>query len=310
MSVAFKNYYEILGVDRKATEKEIKAAYRKMARKHHPDLHAKNEKAAAEEKFKEINEAYTVLGDAQKRAQYDQLGESGHSGQGRQTPPEAGGYERTSWGEADSDGFSDFFESLFGRARPGSARGGFGQERNVPGQDLESEIELTLEEAYHGGRKTLQFSYRDSSGAGSATSVKTLEVNIPPLVREGNKIRLKGQGASGSTSGAAGDLLLTVRVLPHACFTLVGSHLEVVLKIKPEQAVLGCQMPVPTLDGEVTVTVPPMSHNGQKLRLGSKGWPGKDGKRGDEYVILTIDIPRTLGTAEKEIYQRLADLRK
>lgn len=311
MSVTFKNYYEILGVDRKATEKEIKTAYRKMARKYHPDLHAKNEKAAAEEKFKEINEAYTVLSNAEKRAQYDQLGENGHNGQEWQAPPPGtGGYERQSGGETDFGGFSDFFESLFGRARAGASRGGYGQERNVRGQDLESELELTLEEAYHGGQKTLQFSYRDQGGSGSIPAIKTLDVKIPPLVRDGNKIRLKGQGGNGSVNGEPGDLLLTVRILPHACLTLNGNNLEAVIKIKPEQAVLGCQMPVMTLDGEVTVTVPPMSHNGQKLRLRAKGWPGKDGKRGDEHVKITIDIPRAMNAAEREIYQQLADLRK
>lgn len=302
MGTTFKDYYEILEVDRKATEQEVKTAYRKAARKYHPDLHTKSEKAAAEEKFKEINEAYAVLSDAEKRAQYDRLGENWRSGQEWQPPPDTGGHERHSWSEADSDTYSDFFESLFGRARPSGSRKRFRQERYMRGQNLESELALTMEEAYRGGQKTLQFVIK--------TIVKTLDVKIPSFIREGNKIRLKGQGGEGSASGEQGDLLLTVKILPHACFTLKGNDVETVIKISPEQAVLGCQIPVPTMDGEVIITVPPMFHNGQTLRLRSRGWPDKDGNRGDEYVKITIDIPHSLNLAEREIYQRLADLRK
>jgi curved DNA-binding protein len=329
MGTTFRDYYEILGVDRKASEQEIKTAYRKAARKHHPDLHTKSEKAAAEEKFKEINEAYAVLSDADKRAQYDRLGENWQNGQAWQPPPTSGGQKSQAWSDADSDSFSDFFKSVFGRDWAGDAQGGF---RSAPpraerGQNLESELELTLEEAYHGGQKTLQFSFRDGcpvcSGTGSArqkicqrcggtgikTSVKTLDVSIPPFIKEGNKIRLKGQGCEGSANGEPGDLILTVRILPHAYWTLKGNHLETFVKIRPEQAVLGCQIPAPTMDGEVLLTVPPMFHNGQKLRLRSKGWPARDGSRGDEYVSVIIDIPHSLNQAEKEIYQRLADQR-
>ena len=328
MGTSFKDYYEILEVDRKATEPEIKTAYRKAARKYHPDLHTKSEKAAAEEKFKEINEAYAVLSDTEKRAQYDRLGENRRSGQEWQPSPDTGGYQNNSSSEASTDSFSDFFESLFGRARPSGSREGFGQERYMRGQNLESELELTLEEAYHGGQKTLQFSLRERcpecggtglanhkicqscSGTGSKTIVKALDVKIPSFIREKSKIRLKGQGGKGSANGEPGDLLLTVKILPHACFTLKGNNLETVIKISPEQAVLGCQIPVPTMDGEVMITVPPMFHNGQKLRLRSKGWPDKAGNYGDEYVKTTIDIPHSLNLAEREIYQHLAELRK
>lgn len=134
-------------------------------------------------------------------------------------------------------------------------------------------------------------------------------MTIPSFIREGNKVRLKGQGGEGSANGEQGDLLLTVKILPHADFTLKGNNLERCITIRPEQAVLGCQTPVPTMDGEVIVTVPPMFHNGKKLRLRSKGWPDKDGNRGDEYVKITIDIPHSLNVAEREIYQRLAELR-
>lgn len=300
MSAEFKDYYKILGVDRKATDAEIKNAFRKLARKHHPDLHAKGDKDAAEEKFKEVNEAYAVLSDPEKRAQYDLLGEDG--GRSRQQwqqwqqqpPPYRGGETGSQWQDVESGDFSDFFASIFGgrarQARPTPART----------QDLTSDLELTLEEAYHGGIKNLHFSI---SGASGTPVDKKLDVRIPPFVREGSKIRLKGQGAPG-------DLILTIKILPHTCYTLKGNTLETTVKIFPEQAVIGGQVAVPTLDGEVMMTLPPMSHNGQKLRLREKGWLDKDGKRGDEFVKIVIDIPRTLKPEELEIYQNLAKLRK
>ena len=328
MGTTYKDYYKILGVDRKASEAEIKTAYRKAARKHHPDLHIKSEKTAAEEKFKEINEAYAVLGDTEKRAQYDRLGDNLHSGQEWQPTPDMGDFGNRSWNTAGADGFSEFFESLFGQARSSDSHRGFRQTRNIRGQDLESELELTLEEAYHGGQKSLQFSFRglcpdcggtgtanqkicqNCGGTGSKTIVKSLDVKIPAFVRDKSKIRLKGQGAEGSASGLAGDLLLTIKILPNANFTQNGNCLETAIKIRPEQAVLGSRVLVPTIDGQVMMTIPPMTHHGQKLRLRSKGWEGKDGIRGDEYVQVIIDIPRSLNPAEKEIYERLAELKK
>ena len=307
VGATYKDYYAILGVDRKASEAEIKSAYRKAARKHHPDLHLKNEKNAAEEKFKEINEAYAVLGDPEKRAQYDRLGDNLSSGQAWQPNPDMGDFNNQSWRSAGADDFSDFFESLFGRARSGDAYGGFRQTRSNRGQDLESELELTLEEAYHGGQKQIQISFR---GTDHKTIVKSLDVKIPPFVRDQSKIRLKGQGAEGSGGGSAGDLLLTVKILPNKKFTLIGNCLETTIKIRPEQAILGSRVSVPTIDGEVMMTIPPMTHHGQKLRLRSKGWQGRDGVRGDEYVQVIIDIPRSINHAEKELYERLAELKE
>jgi curved DNA-binding protein len=326
MATVFKDYYETLGIDAKATGQEIKNAYRKAARKYHPDQHIQSEKAAAEEKFKEINEAYTVLGDAEKRAQYDRLEESQKSGQEWQPSAGAGGYVHHARVDAGSDNFSDFFESLFGNAGPGGSPEGFRQGRPTRGRDLESELALTLDEAYHGGRKTLQFSVRANcpacngtgmenhepcqvcGGTASNTVNKILDVQIPSFVREGSKIRLKGQGGEGSVNGMQGDLLLTVRIIPHARFALIENNLETVVRITPEQAVLGCQIPVPTMDGEVTITIPPMAHNGQKLRLRSKGWADKNGNRGNMYVKMTVDIPDSLSPAQLELYHRLADL--
>jgi len=326
MGTPYKDYYKILGVDKKATESEIKTAFRKAARKHHPDLHIKSEKAEAEEKFKEINEAYAVLGDKEKRSQYDLLGTNTQNGKQWQPSPDRGGYTGGSWSQTDPDGFSDFFENLFGRQMPGNNRGGPGKTRSVRGQDLDSELELTLEEACHGGKKSIQFSFRGlcpscggtgvsdqklcriCGGTGSKAVVKTLDVNIPAYIRDGSKIRLKGQGGEGPANGNSGDLLLTVKILPNSNFTLNGSDLETVVKIRPEQAILGGQVPVPTMDGDVILTVPPMVHSGKKLRMRSKGWLEKGGNRGDEIVKIMIDIPRMVSPAEKEIYQRLADL--
>lgn len=323
MAATYKDYYEVLGINRKATADEIKVAYRKAARKHHPDLHIKSEKAAAEEKFKDINEAYEVLGDPEKRAKYDQLGEDRRNGQAGPTPANQGEQDMGHWSQVDSDGFSDFFESLFGRQTPRGYSGDIRQQ-NRPGQNLESEISLTLEEAYQGGQKMLQFSLRERclvcsgtgvdnrnicqscGGTGYKTSVKALDVQIPVGVREGSKIRLRGQGGSGTGNGGRGDLLLTVRFQPHALFSINGNRLETTVKIRPEQAVLGSRIPVPTLDGEVMITVPPMTHNGQKLRLRAKGWPGKDGIRGDQYVGIAIDIPRFINQSERDLYQQLA----
>ncbi|NLC32498.1 MAG: J domain-containing protein [Clostridiales bacterium] len=331
----------MLGVDSKASEQEIKTAYRKAARKHHPDLHTKNEKAAAEEKFKEINEAYTAIGSPEKRAQYDQLVADMKSGRFRQPAGGAQGYSQYAGAAADGGGyaryttedmgggsFSDFFESIFGRGGFGSAQQGPVRQAPARGQDLESDLSLTIREAYHGGTKTMQFSLRsvcptcggtgvlgqglcpDCQGTGSKTTQKTLEVRIPPFVREGSKIRLKGQGAQGSAGGSQGDLLLTVRIQPDAGFAISGSNLETAVRITPQQAVLGDSVSVPTLDGTLMVTIPPMMHSGRKLRLRSKGWQDKDGLRGDLYVTVAIDIPATLDEGQLELYKRLAELEK
>jgi len=328
MTSTFIDYYETLGLNRTATKDEIKTAYRKAARKHHPDLHPQSEKAAAEEKFKKINEAYEVLNDSEKREKYDRLGESWESGQEWQPAPDWSGQNNNQWDTRNASSFSDFFESMFGDVKTGGFQGRGGQQRNTRGQNLESEIEVTLEEAYRGGQKAFQFSLKSicptcggtgavnqktcwsCGGTGYISTPKTLDIKIPVGIKDGSTIRLRGQGGEGSGGGKRGDLLLTVKVKSHFTFTLKGNHLETSKKIRPEQAVLGSQISVATIDGEVLTTVPPMSHNGQKLRLRSKGWPEKDGTRGDQYVELLIDIPASLNQEEKLIYQKLMDLGK
>lgn len=326
MPVKFQDYYDILGVNREATDKEIKAAYRKLARRWHPDLRPPAEKAEAEEKFKRLNEAYEVLKDPEKRSRYDQLGANWQEGQGFQPPPDREGVRFYRSGDfASGSGFSDFFEMFFGGAAPreqGFRRG------KVKGEDLESEIGLTIEEAYRGAVKGIAVSGSricpacggtaisgDSfcpqcGGIGSIATEKTLEVKIPPGVREGSRIRLKGQGGAGLGEGDPGDLFLRVRLLPHPVFRLGGDDIESDVVLFPEQAVLGDRVTVQTLDGPVTVTVPPGSGAGKKLRLRGKGYPhGKKG-RGDHYVRVTIDIPKKAGPREKELYQQLHDLRQ
>lgn len=331
MAANFIDYYEVLGLKRSATKEEIKAAYRKAARKFHPDLHPKVDKQKMEEKFKKVNEAYEVLSDPEKREKYDLYGENWRTAQeqqAQQATPDTGGQESYSWSRADADGFSDFFESLFGNARASGYSGGFQQQSDMRGQDLESQIELTLEEAYRGGKKAFQFSIRsvcpacggvgvvnkkicqNCGGTGNKTTAKTLDVKIPAGLMDGSVIRLNGQGGEGYGKGKKGDLLLTVKIRPHSYFTLKDNHLETKLKLKPEQAVLGGQIPVTTIDGEVMITIPPMSHSGHTLRLRSKGWPGKDGTRGDQHVELYIDIPASLSPDERKIYQNLMDIGK
>ena len=353
MEATLKDYYRVLGVSKNAEEKEIKTAYRKLARQHHPDTKAGKDKAAAEERIKEINEAYGVLGDKKKRAEYDQLmeelrnprrsGRSGFAPGAGFAPAQDGGYTFRWEGGNSTDGmdpsmFGDLFSDLFGNGRmnnfsdlfkgregskrsfrgtPGdSDRRGWSTDAEFEsGQNYESEVELTLEEAYRGGSRTMRFSTGDSengsrgSGTGQGT-VRTLEVNIPPGIREGSVIRLRGQGMKGLGGGAAGDLLLTVRLRPDKQFKLEGDNVETELSLRPDQAVLGCQVPVATLDGRVRLTIPPMTRNGHRMRLQGKGWLRKQGGHGDLFVRIRIDVPDHLTEKEKRLYRQLAEERK
>ncbi len=338
MSVKFQDYYELLGVDRSATDKEIKAAYRKMARKWHPDLHPQEEKEDAEEKFKRINEAYEVLKDPEKRQRYDRLGSRWKDGQDFQAQPGADGVRFYSSGdfggggfEGFEGGFSDFFNTFFRGSAPGdrSSRGGrTAHRRPVRGEDIESEIELSLEEAYKGITRTIRLSgskvcpgcdgtgmqnqsfCAQCGGTGSVPDEKTLDVRVPAGVKEGSRIRLKGQGGSGLGGAAKGDLYLKVRLLPHPTFKLKGDNIETEVKIRPDQALMGDKIPVPTLDGTVNMSVPKGSSSGNRLRLKGKGFPRKGGGRGDQYVRLLIDLPPDLTEEEKALYKQLHELRK
>lgn len=303
MAVAYQDYYEALGVPRDASEQDIRRAYRKLARENHPDV---NKDPDAEDRFKRISEAYEVLRDKDKRARYDRLGANWKAGQ---DVSGAGGYEeafragdgfgdvRVDFGGGD---FSDFFEGFFGRrgARAGRAGGRGGGSANgfsVRGGDQEATLELTLEEAAAGGKRRL------SLGDG-----RDFEVEIPPGVRDGQRIRLSGQGAAGVGAGPAGDLFLRIRVKRHPRFRVKGGDLYVDLPVSPWEAALGAEVPVATLTGTARVRVPAGSSTGRRLRLRGEGLPSTNGSAGDLYAVLAIHVPKRLKKEERELFERLA----
>jgi curved DNA-binding protein len=314
MAVQFRDYYETLGVPKTATADEIRSAFRKLARKYHPDV-AKDKKAA-EEKFKQINEAYEVLSDPEKRQKYDQLGENWNQPGGFQSPPEwggaqpGGGFYRHGTGdggvefEFNGTGFSDFFEAFFGGGRGQSAFGGFGQRAAGAerGSDVEADIMVPLEEALHGSKRTVSLRRAGSN------KVETYQVKIPRGVREGQRIRLAGQGEAGERGGKSGDLFLRVRLARHPDFTVQGSDLIHEAKIAPWQAVLGTELTVPTLEGNVRLKIPPGTQPGQRFRLRERGLPTSAGKRGDLYVEVQVAVPKKVTEKEKEIWAELARL--
>ena len=317
MPVQFRDYYETLGVPKTASEDDIRSAFRKLARKYHPDV-AKDKKTA-EEKFKEINEAYEVLGDPEKRKKYDQLGADWNRPGGFQPPPgwqqqqgqqPGGGFYQ--WGggdggvqfEFDGTGFSDFFEAFFGGGRGRSAFGGFGgrQATAERGADVEADIMVTLEEALHGSTRTVSLRRAGSD------KVENYQVKIPRGVHEGQRIRLRGQGEAGARGGKSGDLFLRVRLARHPDFSVEGSDLIHEVKIEPWQAVLGTGLLVPTLEGKVRLKIPAGTQGAQRFRLRERGLPGVSGKRGDLYVVAQINVPKKLTESEKEIWRELAKL--
>jgi curved DNA-binding protein len=315
MAVQFRDYYETLGVSKTANEDEIRSAFRKLARKYHPDV-AKDKKTA-EEKFKQINEAYEVLSDPEKRRKYDQLGEHWNQPGGFQPPPQWGGGQPggrgVRWGSGENGGvefefggtgFSDFFEAFFGGGRGRSAFGGFGQRETMAerGNDVEADIMVTLEEALHGS--TRQVSLRR---AGS-NKTETYQVRIPRGVREGQRIRLAGQGEASERGGKSGDLFLRVRLARHPDFSVEGNDLVHEVKIAPWQAVLGDQLIVPTLEGNARLKLPSGTQGGQRFRLRERGLPGVSGQRGDLYVVVQIALPKKLTEREREIWEQLARL--
>ena len=315
MSVKFQDYYEILGVNRDAAEDEIKRAYRKLARKYHPDV---NKDKGAEEKFKQINEAHEVLKDPEKRKLYDQLGSNWQAGQDFKPPP---GWENVHFefrGRPGAEtfnfggGFSDFFETLFGSRMGGGGRAGARQGTWVmPGQDHEAEIEIDLESAYHGTTRTLTLQGHEIDPQGKVRpTLQSIQVKIPPGVTDGTRIRLTGKGGEGMGGGPPGDLYLKVHIEPHPRFTLDGHNLQVEVPVAPWEAALGATVQVVTMDGMVNLKVPPASQSGQKLRLRGKGLPKKGGGRGDLIARLKIVLPKKLTAKEKELFAEMAKTSK
>jgi curved DNA-binding protein len=319
MAVQFRDYYETLGVAKTASADEIKSAFRKLARKHHPDMAKAKEKAAAEEKFKQINEAYEVLSDPEKRVKYDQLGADWNQPGGFQ-PPEwgrggagGGGFRRYAGGngggvefEFGGTGFSDFFEAFFGGGRGESAfGGGFGRRPATAesGQDVEADLMVTLEEALHGS--TRQVSLR----RGGSEKVETYQVKIPRGVHEGQRIRLAGQGEAGLSGGKKGDLFLRVRLARHPDFSVEGNDLIYEAALEPWRAALGAEIEVPTLEGGRRLKIPAGTQSGQRFRLRERGLPTASGGRGNLYVVAQIAIPKKLSEAERDLWQQMAKLR-
>jgi curved DNA-binding protein len=331
MAVKTKDYYEVLGVSRSASADEIKTAYRKLARKFHPDLNPGDK--TAEERFKELQEAYDVLSDAENRKLYDQHGDNWRAvKQGGAAPPpgwegarstggsHAGGFD---FGDFDFGGVRgaggfDIFEEMFGRGTRGRSS------RSSRGQDVEAELELSLEEAHRGGRRALQLQAAEicptcngsgvvkdnqvcqtCGGLGQVPKVKTLEVNIPAGVRDGAIVRLAGQGGSGAKDAPPGDLYLHIRVRPHPVFTVHGDDVEVERAVAPWEAVLGGRVEVPTIDGQVEVTIPAGAQNGQRLRLRGQGLNKRHGGRGDQYVRLKIVVPKQVSPEERRLFEEL-----
>ncbi len=315
MPVQFKDYYETLGITRTATAEEIKKAFRKLARIHHPDV-AKN-KSTAEAKFKEINEAYEVLGDPEKRQRYDQLGAGYQNGA---EVPTSGGRAYRSHGhpqeaefpfEFTGTGFSDFFETFFAGRRGetgGFQRGSpFGDHspRAAKGHDAEAAILVTLEEALRGAKREVTVRRPGANGGPGRTD--TYQVKIPAGVREGKRIRLTGQGGSGHAGGPAGDLYLKVRLASHPDFRVEENDLYYDLDLAPWEAVLGVKVNIPTLDGTAALQVKPGVAPGSLIRLRGLGMPHEKGGRGDLFAVVHVQIPTSLTTAERALWEQLAN---
>lgn len=340
MPVKYKDYYETLGVPRTASDAEIKKAFRKLAREFHPDV-AKNKKQA-EEKFKELNEAYEVLGDPAKRKKYDELGHNWRAGSEFRPPPgwesfsTSGGFPgRGPRGEEfefhfGGTGFSDFFEQLFG-GRGGRA-GGFGGRRGAAeeefaserGRDIEGDIMVTLEEAVRGSVRSVSVRHgvvcehcggtgqrarhvcNVCGGTGQVAKTDTYQVKIPAGVREGQRLRIAGRGEAGLGGGAAGDLFLRVRFAKHPDFAVEEHNLIYEAELAPWEAVLGTSISLPTLDGRVNIKVPPGTQNGQKLRVRGRGLPQHGGGSGDLIVVMRIEVPDRVNESERKLWEQLS----
>ena len=344
MATKAKDYYEVLGVSRTASEDQIKKAYRKLARTHHPDLNPGDK--AAEERFKELQTANEVLSNAENRKNYDKYGENWRhaeqyeaaeaaNARRAESPFGAGNYQRTNQADGSNYDFGNFdfnfgdagaagggiFDELFNRANRGNARRTADRER---GRDVEATLELSLEDAHRGGRHSLQLQTSvvcptcggsgviaggaicpTCSGSGRVIEPKTIEVNIPAGVRDGATLRLAGQGGAGAGGTAAGDLYLKIRIRPHPKFQVTGDNLETEISVQPWEAVLGAKVQVPTIDGQVEMSVPPNSQNGSRLRLRGQGLNKRGGGRGDEYVRIKIVVPQKASDEERRLYEEL-----
>ncbi|HEX5314098.1 MAG TPA: DnaJ C-terminal domain-containing protein [Gammaproteobacteria bacterium] len=298
----YKDYYKVMGVERKASPDEIKRAYRKLARRYHPDV---SKEAGAEAKFKEVAEAYEVLKDPDKRRAYDELGAEWKSGQDFRPPPQWEGgnfaFHTQGFPGADAGDFSDFFESLFGGAQRRAGR----TPLRARGRDEHARVDITLEDAFHGATRAISMRVPEADAAGRvALRERTLNLRIPKAVKPGQQIRLAGQGGPGIGGGEAGDLYLEVQFRPHPRYRVEGRDLVLMLPVAPWEAALGASVRVPTPAGPVELKLPPGSNAGRRLRLKGRGLPGKT--PGDLYVTIEIALPPADTEERREFYRRMA----
>lgn len=306
----YKDYYTVLGVDRKSSQDEIKHAYRRLARKYHPDV---SKEQHAEEKFKNLQEAYEVLKDPEKRAAYDQLGSNWKQGQEFRPPPGWGGGDQTQFhtqggrggfAENDLHGFSDFFTNLFGSRFRGSDFAGFQQR----GSDQQAKVTISLEEAFRGTTRTFQLQLPEVSPSGEMRqSVRTIKVNVPAGAVQGQQLRLAKQGGPGIGGGPAGDLYLEIDIQSHPLFSLNGRDVYLTLPVAPWEAALGADIKIPTLAGKVGLKLAPGSQAGQKLRLKGRGMPSKTGP-GDQYAVVQIETPPAKTDEQRQLYEKMAQM--
>jgi curved DNA-binding protein len=296
----FRDYYQILGVDRDVSADELKKAYRRLARKYHPDV---SKQADAEEKFKEVQEAYEVLKDPEKRAAYDQLGHDWKAGQEFRPPPDwSSSFHFGDGGDFGAGGFSDFFESLFGGLHGAGGRGRAAGGFRARGQDEITRVNISLEEAYRGTERSVGIQTVDPQGR---RSTRTLKFKIPAGVTDGQRIRLTGQGGPGMGGAAAGDLFVEVKFAPHLRYQVSGRDLHMELPIAPWEAALGSNLRVDTVAGAVDLKIPAGAQSGQRLRLRGKGLPGKT--PGDLYVRLMIKVPPAQSDTDRQFYKDMAE---
>ena len=310
----FKDYYAVLGVSESASPEEIKKAYRKLARKYHPDVSKEDN---ADDKFKDLGEAYEVLKDPEKRGEYDQLRKHGTQSDGSFQPPpgwqSSSGFGGGGYTDADSRQFSDFFEQMFGgggfSGNGFGGAGGFRQNMRRRGEDVHARLSLPLEEVFLGSDKQVAFTVHEADGQGRVVArQKNLKVKIPAGMREGQHLRLKGQGSPGVGGGESGDLLIEVELAPHSLFSVEGRDVVVTIPITPWEAALGATITVPTVGSKVNVKVPKGTSSGRKLRLKGKGLPGKH--PGDQMVILQISVPEQHSEEAEKLYEQLAEAEK
>lgn len=347
MGVEFEDYYSILGVDRDASQEEIQKAYKKKAKKYHPDV---TDDPEGEEMFKKVNEAYQVLKDPEKREKYDRLGQDWDKGQEVNPPPgwenvnvnfgggggegpgfedifggggPGGGGQQRGGGAGGAGGFSDFFQAFFGGGMGGGARGGGRQQargrrgggrqqrrqRARKGRSQRAKLTVSLEDVYHSRERTVAIPVEQVTADGRRVQErKTYTVKIPPGTTEGSKIRLAGEGQPGPGGGPPGDVLLEIQIADHPDFDVDAYDLYTELPITPWEAALGAKVPVPTVEGEARVSVPAGSKSGRKLRLRDKGLPDDSGGRGDLYAELSIAVPEDPTDRERELFEQLQEV--